>query len=351
MGCGESKPSITADDFKFGDKDAKPMVNEESITKVFTKKYNKPVKDKDGKDKVDEKKNKLYELSKETLKDLLPEGKEYDASVEKEKFATLVKKLGEIGSKKNTIYSVSSEPPPHLEDYYQKLAAKCKTLFYASNLEKYAKEAEELKKKASEGSDKEKEEGTGEFSIAKAMEKDMETWYESTGKPLLKKAFVRHDTSGDGVLDEAEGKIFMKNLLDAKKKSIDDLLTMVGAQVVSNAMGKIPFLKRMFNDAQHKSKAIEEGVKKRLDEIKAGALAKLAFGEDKYDAAFKLMDKANKEKTEDSQIVEDELYKILKPFSDENRDFWAALGLSDKELGLDKLIAGIQEDVSKCTTQ
>merc|ERR1712025_1152230 len=107
----------------------------------------------------------------------------------------------------------------------------------------------------------------------------------------------------------------------------------------------------MFNDAQHKSKAIEEGVKKRLDEIKAGALAKLAFGEDKYEAAFKLMDKANKEKTSDSQIVEDELYKILKPFSDENRDFWAALGLSDKELGLDKLIAGIQEDVSKCTTQ
>jgi len=286
MGCGDSKPTLSLDDFKSPgeDKDVEAKVDKKSIKALWDKKYSK------------------FELTDKELNELTPgepiTEKNEDTFPEfKEKFLKLVEK-------KRRLDEIEKNPMPYLKQYFPLWAKKAKTLLEPSKLYELI----------SSGQD-----------VQEYMKQEMGAWFNSTGKPLLQKSFDHHDTNANGVLDADEAAVFYKHLVEMKWQVVDEMLEplmMAGAK----AMATVAFKP---NERDMAERVVKEKFAPLLVELRekvANVVKDYKENQAEKDkAAFAVMDVNG-----DGTLIVEEFLSTMMPLSDKYNEFWAAIGFTSE---------------------
>jgi len=217
MGCGESKPALSLDDFQMGNED-EPKVDKASISAVWERKYPD------------------FKLTAEELNGLVPSetitaDNEDKFGAFKDKFLTLAdqkkKEEEQKKHKKKRLDEMAKNPMPYLTQYFEGLGEASKKMM-GGNVQFDKKGAEDASKV-------------------------MVDWFHSKGKALLAKSFEYHDLDANGVLDPEEADIFFSHLMEKQSQHIDKM----GANMV-------PFVVNMVWAAKQAS--VEQAVAKQIEE-------------------------------------------------------------------------------------
>lgn len=187
MGCGESKPVLSLDDFQMGNED-EPKVDKASISAVWERKYPD------------------FKLTADELNELVPSetitaDNEDKFGAFKDKFLTLAdqkkKEEEQKKQKKKRLDEMAKNPMPYLTQYFDGLAEVGKKLM-SGNIQL---------------SNQGKEDAT----------KIQQDWWNSKGKALVTKSFEYHDLDGNGVLDPEEADIFFAHFMEKQSQHIEKM--------------------------------------------------------------------------------------------------------------------------------
>lgn len=164
--------------------------------------------------------------------------------------------------------------------------------------------------------------------------KDNHEWYETVGKPVLKKSFELHDTKKTGVLDAEEAKLFFSHLVHEECGTEVALAKSQAAQQAQSMMG---MLVAMLPPEQMEEQ-IETIKAEVLDSMKKDAEQKVERyrkNKDEHDAAaFKLIDLNG-----DGRLQLEEFLAFFEPSTDKNNELMNALGyMSNMEMMFSKRV-------------
>jgi len=187
MGCGESKPALSLDDFKKGEED-EPKVDKASISAVWERKYP------DFKLTADE-------LNKLVPSEPITSDNEDKFGAFKDKFLTLAdqkkKEEAQKKQKEKRLDEMKKNPMPYLTQYFDGLAEVGKKLM-SGNIQL---------------SNQGKEDAT----------KIQQDWWNSKGKALVTKSFEYHDLDGNGILDPEEAVIFFDHFMEKQSQHVEKM--------------------------------------------------------------------------------------------------------------------------------
>jgi len=309
MGCGESKPALSLDDFQTGNED-EPKVDKASISAVWERKYPD------------------FKLTADELNELVPSepitaDNEDKFGAFKDKFLTLAdqkkKEEAQKKQKEKRLNEMKKNPMPYLTQYFEGFAEVGKKLM-SGNFE--------LSNQGKEGA-----------------RKVQEDWWNSKGKALVTKSFEYHDLDGNGVLDPEEADIFFAHFMEKQSQHIEKL----GAYMV-------PFLATMVwaSKQQEIEKQVganieqscaEKGVQMSKEELQqmVKEAIKVAGVEQKIKEGVEAEYRPKVEELMQKVKVFHEEYKQQR--EERNKKIFALLDVNkDGTLQIDELLSGIKVD-------
>eukprot|EP00746_Dinoflagellata_sp_MGD_P008972 gnl/MRDRNA2_/MRDRNA2_118057_c0_seq1.p1 gnl/MRDRNA2_/MRDRNA2_118057_c0~~gnl/MRDRNA2_/MRDRNA2_118057_c0_seq1.p1 ORF type:complete len:399 (+),score=83.97 gnl/MRDRNA2_/MRDRNA2_118057_c0_seq1:69-1265(+) len=300
MGCGESKSDsgIELQDFQL-EEDGEAQVDRESIPFVWKKKF------------------RGYELSDEDLNRLVPDVPITEENAD-DKFADFKDKFMKLGHKKKRLEEMKEKPMPYLDQYFN---------LYE---EQYKKAVISVNKKFWKGYVPNQAVCESQRML-EDLQNEMQAWYDSIGKPLIKKSFDYHDLDGDGILDEEESTIFFEHLMEGQMRSSTRLAHRVMMITLQAYMREVPlpwWAKMIFESLIRA--VTKQTLEPLVDQLKTMHSEQLeaykASKDTKNKAAFALLDK-----NKDGFLDWEDVCVFLTPMSTEHDNFFVSLGFHDSE--------------------